>query len=354
MDSNKDEALRCVRTAEEAIASGNKDRALKFLKIAKRLNQDLSVDELFAACEKLGSGSNVPSGDEKDSVGNDDDKNKAGCAKINEGLSGEQSYAKEQLELVRNIRRDNDYYAILQLEKACSVEEIRRAYKKLSLKVHPDKNKAAGSDEAFKKVSKAFKCLSNSDLRRQYDQMGLVEEFEHKQQYNVKRPMRKRSVHNFYDDDFDPDEIFRSFFGRSDMFRAQHTYMSRGMGSQHRQDFHGGGSNLILLLQILPFLLILVLAYVPFSEPNYSLHKNYSYQILKKTEKHGIDFFVKSPAFDENFPLGSLARANIEDNVIKEYKNMLWRHCRIEAQRRHWNRNLPTPSCVKVQNLGLV
>lgn len=86
-----------------------------------------------------------------------------------------------------HIKSKKDYYAIFGLEKGCSVEEIRKAYRKLSLKIHPDKNKAPGSEEAFKKVSKAFKCLSDDDSRSRYDETGLVEEFEFDQQYNLRR-----------------------------------------------------------------------------------------------------------------------------------------------------------------------
>ncbi|KDP27807.1 hypothetical protein JCGZ_18887 [Jatropha curcas] len=353
MDSNKDEAFRCLRIAEEAIASGNKERGLKFIKIAQRLNHNLSVDELLAACEKIDSSSRSnQSIDEKCVL---DDKSRPSSARNDEGLNGERNYTEEHVQLIRQIKRNKDHYTILGVEKTCSVEEIRRAYRKLSLKVHPDKNKAPGSEEAFKKVCKAFKCLSDDNSRRQYDQTGLVDEFEYNQQYNVRRTRRRRNVHEFYEDDFDPDEIFRSFFGQTDMFRAHHIYRSREMsGGRQREEFsRGGGAKLLLLIQILPFLLIVVLAYLPFSEPDYSLHKNYSYQIPKTTDKLGVEFFVKSAAFDDNFPVGSPARANIEDNVMKDYRSLLWRHCHIELQRRHWNRNLPTPSCDKLQTLGL-
>ncbi|KAI9194303.1 hypothetical protein LWI28_004947 [Acer negundo] len=217
MDSNKDEALRCVRIAEDAIASGNKDRALKFIKIAQRLNRDLSVDDLLSACERIGScdsGSHVPSPtEEKCGSG---DRSEPGPDKFGEGLNGERNYTEEHVRLIREIKRNTDYYEILGVEKTCSVEEIRKAYRKLSLRVHPDKNKAPGSEEAFKKVSKAFKCLSDDSSRRQYDHVGLVDEFEHNQQHNV-RQRRRRAGNSFYEDDFDPDEIFRSFF-RSDRY----------------------------------------------------------------------------------------------------------------------------------------
>ncbi|KAF3456236.1 hypothetical protein FNV43_RR00886 [Rhamnella rubrinervis] len=351
MDGNKDEAQRCVRIAEEAIASGNKGRAMKFIRIAQRLNCNLSVEELLASCEKLDSEPPAYSIG-KESVSSEI-KDEPGRVKSSESLNGEQNYTQEHLQLIKQIRRTNDYYTILGVEKTCSVEEIRKAYRKLSLKVHPDKNKAPGSEEAFKKVCKAFKCLSEDDSRRQYDHTGLVEEFEYNQQHNVRR-RRRRTAHDLFDDEFDPDEIFRAFFGQGQMFRANHVYRTRGMGGQQREEFHGGGLNLMLVLQILPFLIILLLAYLPFSEPDYSLNKNYSYQIPKTTEKHGVEFYVKSLAFDDRYPLGSPARANIENGVINDYKTTLLRYCQIERQRRQWSKNLPTPHCNRLHDLGLV
>lgn len=346
MDGNKDEALRCICIAEEAIALGNKERALKFIGIAQRLNHNLSVDALLDACEKLDSGPSGSSVDEKCVAGG---KNKGSQSDFVEGCNGERSYTKEHVQLIRHIKGNNDYYTILGVEKTTTVEDIRKAYRKLSLKVHPDKNKAPGSEEAFKKVCKAFKCLSDDDSRRQYDQIGLVDEFEHNQRNNSRR-RRRRYEHEFFDDDFD-NEIYRSFFGQENMFRTPRAYRSRTSSNQ-REESHGGGPSLLILLQIVPFLLILLLAYIPFSEPNYSLHKTHYYQFPKTTEKHGVEFYVKSSAFDENFPLGSPARANVEDNVIKDYKYMLWRYCQIELQRRRWSKTMPTPHCNKLQNIG--
>ncbi|CAI9118829.1 OLC1v1020456C1 [Oldenlandia corymbosa var. corymbosa] len=350
MDSNKDEALRCIGIAKEAIASGNKQRALKFIGIARRLNDSLAVDDLLAACEDLDSAS---SSSTSNSVKDAMKARKEGAgAKIDEVTNGERMYTEEHVQLVRQIKSKKDYYAVLGVEKSCSVEEIRKAYKKLSLKVHPDKNKAPGSEEAFKKVSKAFKCLSEDESRRQYDQTGLVDEFEHNQQYNVRRRSR-RNGHGFYEEEFDPDEIFRAFFGQTDMFRTAHVYRSRAASGHRREDVANNGPNLMLLLQLVPFLLIFLLAYLPFSEPEYSLQKNYTYQFKRTTEKHGIEYYVKSSEFDVNYPVGSMGRENIEVNVIRDYKNMLGRYCHIELQRRQWSRNYPTPHCDRLQEFGV-
>ncbi|CAA2985915.1 chaperone dnaJ 49 [Olea europaea subsp. europaea] len=351
MDGNKDEALRCINIAKDAIASGNKQRALKFIGIARRLNHNLHVDDLLAKCENLDSSSSSgPSNNVSNANGL---KDKTRRVNSNEVQNGERNYTEEHVQLIRQIKSKMDYYAVLGVEKRCSMEDIRKAYRKLSLKVHPDKNKAPGSEEAFKKVSKAFKCLSDDDSRRQYDHTGLVDEFEHNQQYNVRR-RRRRTGNDLFDDEFDPDEIFRAFFGQNDMFRNSHVYRTRtaNNGTHQREDLGSNGPNLMLLLQLLPFLIIILLAYLPFSEPEYSLQRNYSYQFKKTTEKHGVEFFVKSPEFDKNYPYGSPGRDDIENNVIKDYKHTLRRYCHMEMQRRQWNRNFPTPHCDKLESFA--
>lgn len=355
MEGNKDEALRCVRIAEEAIASGNKDRAVKFIKIAQRLNGDLPIQSLLQKCERLDSQSSTAAAHGAPS---------SGTSSRREGLNGERSqasYTEENVQLIREIKGKSDYYAILGLEKSCSVEEIRKAYRKLSLKVHPDKNKAPGSEDAFKKVSKAFKCLSDDGSRRMYDQTGTVDDFDQGEVNTFRRRRRRTTTsttaRDFFEDEFDPDEIFRAFFGHSDVFGRNHVFRPRGMGNPHRPEVNAGSGgrhhNVMLLIQLLPFLIIVLLAYLPFSEPEYSLHKHYNYQIPKTTELHGVQFFVKSQAFDANYPMGSDGRVAVEESVIKDYRSMLRRYCQVEMQRRSWNRNLPTPHCDKLQNFAV-
>ncbi|KAK1418982.1 hypothetical protein QVD17_28136 [Tagetes erecta] len=348
MDGNKDEAVKCVRIAKEAISSGNKERALKFIGLAQRLNHNLCVDDLLAACKELDS-ANTSSSSGKNHVAS----NPVNGKKV-EGMAGEPSYTEEHIQLVHKIKRNTDYYEILGVGRSCSVEEIKKAYRKLSLKVHPDKNKAPGSEEAFKKVSRAFKCLSDEGSRRHYDQTGVAEGDEYSQQYNVRR-RRRRTGHHMFEDDFDADEIFRSFFGQSDMFRTAHVYRTRRAAGRPREDTDGGGigPNMMLLLQLLPFLLIILLASFPFSVPEYSLQRNYTYQFSKMTKEYGVEFYVKSSDFDQKYPVGTPARDKIENSVIQDYKNMLWRYCHVELQRRSWSRNLPTPHCDKLESLGI-
>ena len=61
----------------------------------------------------------------------------------------------------------SDYYNILGISKNASDDEIKRAYKKLALKTHPDKN--GGDDTEFKKINVAYETLSNPQKRNEYD-----------------------------------------------------------------------------------------------------------------------------------------------------------------------------------------
>jgi len=64
----------------------------------------------------------------------------------------------------------DDYYGALELNKNASLDEIRKSFRTLALKYHPDKNKNEGSKEKFMKIVEAYEVLSDANGKKNYDE----------------------------------------------------------------------------------------------------------------------------------------------------------------------------------------
>lgn len=65
-----------------------------------------------------------------------------------------------------------DYYSVLGVSKSASADEIKKAYRKLALEYHPDRNKTKEAEAKFKEVTKAYEVLSDPQKKQTYDQYG--------------------------------------------------------------------------------------------------------------------------------------------------------------------------------------
>lgn len=106
-----------------------------------------------------------------------------------------------------------DYYKILGLSKGASEEDIKKAYRKMALKYHPDKNKSPDAEEKFKLVAEAYEVLSDKKKRDIYDQHG-----EEGLKGGIPGAPSGDGTHYTYTFSGDPRATFQQFFGTNDPF----------------------------------------------------------------------------------------------------------------------------------------
>ena len=131
---------------------------------------------------------------------------------------------------------DKEYYQSLGLQKGASAEEIKKAYRKLAVKYHPDKNPGDRSaEDRFKEINEAYAVLSDPQKKAQYDQFGSSG---FHQRYSQEDIFRGFDVSDLFKDMGlgGSDDIFSRIFGGAGGFQQQR---GRGFGTrrQRGEDF---------------------------------------------------------------------------------------------------------------------
>lgn len=235
--------------------------------------------------------------------------------------------------MVQRIRRSKDFYDILAISKDSSDDDIKRAYKKLALKLHPDKNSAPGAEEAFKGVSRAFSCLSDPEKRANYDQYG----------YEDRAQAAAAQGPQYYADEIDPQEIFNMFFGGGFPMHPNGRVYRTHFGNVRRRQYYPQAHNrdtqqqrnqsppgIASLLQFVPVLFLLAFTFLGSPEPGapYSLSRDRVYRSEMKTQQYKVAFYVKDKnRFNHEYPPRSYHRGQIEKQVETTVKHYLQMHC---------------------------
>lgn len=222
MDSNREEAQRSFKLAQ----SYEKTDPIKSLKLARKscsLFWSVEASELVKSLEKgkssttTSTNSSSEPSNSKDTLRNRKPTTSSNNSTPKPNIPNEPlSYKPAQLEIVKKVRRckATDYYEILDLKRDCEDGQVKTAYRKLALALHPDKNSAPGADEAFKMVSKAFQVLSDPSKRSAFDRHGADPDSRFASTSSNPSPFHRHASHfSTADEGMDAEQIFRMFFG---------------------------------------------------------------------------------------------------------------------------------------------
>lgn len=103
-----------------------------------------------------------------------------------------------------------DYYEILGVNKSATQEEIKKAYRNLAFKYHPDRNPGnVEAEEKFKQISQAYDVLSDESKRKNYDSGSSFDENAYSQNYNYRRSY---NYSQNYSNPFEDEDTFWAWF----------------------------------------------------------------------------------------------------------------------------------------------
>jgi len=365
MESNREGAEQCYAKAVDAVKGGDRDKAIRMLQKSIRMFETEKATTLLEQIEKM---QDMPK-----SSPNENENVRRRAAPQPEKSESRGDFTPEQKNIVtRILQAKNDYYKILALEKGANENEIKKAYRKLALKLHPDKNQAPRADEAFKMVGKAYAVLSDQDKRDSYDRYGADGP---QVQSNFSRGgTRHYHQGGYYDDDFNPEDIFNMFFGGgmpTGNVRRHHFRFNAGHQHQRRHQQQYESNNFGVWLQFMPLLVLIGLSLISnlmTPDPTYSLHRypNRGYSTKIFTEKDRIPYYVKSDYATE-YPQGSNDRRKVESQVRNEHIENLRINCYQETLNAEQKmrraqlyrdkkmmeqaQNMPRPNCNRLNEL---
>lgn len=364
--ANKDEAEKCRDLAKSFLTKGQYEKAIKFFDKSLRLYPLPGVEALKARAEasmRGGNTSHSSSGNSSDrsksrADSNSQSRNASGGTSASTNSSSQRSYTEEQESLAKTIqiKARKGHYEALGVTRSATQIEIKKSYRKLALKLHPDKNSAPSAEAAFKAISSAFDTLSDPQKKDHYDQYGSDDSTGP----NVRgSPFDGQQMH--------PEDIFEMFFnggmhrrgGPRGNFQTFHFGGPPRRNPQNRDDndANGRGNPFAQLLQFLPILLFLFLSfggmgggpsssnYGSYGRNNlpYSFVQDSRYRIFKETTLLGENVHIPYYVPD-NFAL-RYARTledlrDVERRVYSDYRGILENACQAEKdkKRREVNR----------------
>lgn len=295
--------------------------------------------------------------------------NSSGGANVGAGsrpyTSEEEAMAKKVLALSKR-----SHYEVLGVTKDANADQIKKAYRKAALKLHPDKNSAPSAEQAFKALSTAFDTLSDPAKRDLYDQVGHESSVNNPNGGGGGFPggFGGGGMH-----EVSPEDILNMFFtgaagpqfrgrfggarggGRAFHFGGGFPRQGRQQPQHHEEDNDGRGrqrgagtqqqgpslfQQLVQLLPVLFMLLVTLSSYggSSYQAPVFTLQPQGVYQRELRTNSRGVSadikFFV-GPSFEQQYKTGSDALRRLEKQVEADYRHVLDQRCGNERAYRN-------------------
>ncbi|KAJ8365714.1 hypothetical protein SKAU_G00145450 [Synaphobranchus kaupii] len=323
MEVNKDDAGRCIEIAIIALRNNQPEKALRFLEKAQQLFPTDKAKALLESITQNGQSSN-----QSDPMRTSDGSGPRPRRPREEATDTAKFYTSDQMESVKRIKQCKDYYETLGVDKDASEDDLKRSYRKLALKFHPDKNHAPGATDAFKAIGNAYAVLSNPDKRRQYDHIG--EEKTH--------PSGHGRMNGDFEADISPEDLFNMFFGGGFPSSNVHMYSNGRMQytnhqrPERRSQQRDGG--LALFVQLMPILILVIvsaLSQLMVSSPPYSLRPSTGHTHKRLTETLRVAYYVRDQFTKE---YNGLNLKNVERSVEDDYISNLRNNCWKEKQQK--------------------
>ncbi|RKP21292.1 DnaJ-domain-containing protein [Rozella allomycis CSF55] len=333
MESNKDEATKCYELSMKYYSEGNLEYAIKWCKKSLRLYPTDKAKDLL---EKLNT---VP----RNEAEHEGPRKRSESTKETETPKVKREYSVEQeTAVLMYLRKDkSDYYSLLEVEKSSTEVEIKKAYRKLALAFHPDKNNHDRADEAFKLVNKAFSILGDPEKRRMYDMHGITGE-------RGRSPMSNMNgfhFSTFREEDIDPEELFRMFFQHAFNDETIQRRTSHRRRTRHQENASPQPSLLRLMSPLIIFIVFNIIFNMLASilNPTVQLENKYSFEetsqfpIHRKTYRRSIDYYTTK--FNEDYiqqhDYRNIVREvrQYEDEIERTFAKYLQQNCHAEKKK---------------------
>ncbi|ETW03480.1 hypothetical protein H310_04931 [Aphanomyces invadans] len=297
MEMNRGEAEKCMELGKKHLRAGNYRQAVKWFDKSIRLFPLPGAEALRARSAESAQQQEAPS---SSSSSSSTARAAPAASPSSSSTTASQPedtrpYTEEQVRIVRKIKMCKTHYDVLGVATNADENDIKKAYRKLALKLHPDKNSAPGAEDAFKAVGKAFTILSDDQKRADYDRFGDNAPGES----NSGNRQRTRQHHGGYnDDDISPEDIFNMFFGGGIPRQRQHRQQYQRQ-QQQRQANETPRTPMQQFLQFLPLILVLCLSLFSFpgnQSPPFSLNPTQDMPVQRTTRMrnviNGIPYYV--------------------------------------------------------------